>query len=289
MDLKEARVYDLFISNHTEFVLRSAVISGLSDEVFQIAGNLVADTMDHPKLWTINTRGSIKAYLLLLESWLTDRQFQSFNSFDSLLIESLLLNRAGKLLTLADETGLIHACIGAMIQKRLTLLLSSVNKSQWARIHGLHKMRGVEKDLWKKHLAGAGASAYVINRLASREHSRIFPATIEEDLTMGIDLFWNESPWRIAISVKCTTGNQIYPVHVRKDMTEIAHSETTLSLLKNVNGLEKKYLEPFEPVVIYVGNQNGGMLSDTTFTPQWDETLFRKIWRENKALHIVSN
>ncbi|MBI2473717.1 hypothetical protein HYV70_04150 [Candidatus Uhrbacteria bacterium] len=276
-------MYDLFVFGHREFSLIDARRIFLSDNAFYVAGDLAASSLNPSILTDINSTSSMKDHVTLAKQWLEKllKHYPGFSPWEQFLVEAILLNKAALILTNLGYMGSFSASLGAMIQQRMTLVLSVVEKNQWSRIQGMHKLRGVDGDQWKRHITGADAAAYVLTSLANRENARIFLPSIYEDAKDGIDLFWLEHPFRIAVSVKCVRGSEIQAWHATQEMTETSRIDME-RLLKGLRHIQMFPGVDVEPVVVHVGNINGGSVSTGNFNINWAEELLTQIHAQRR-------
>jgi len=284
-------VYDLFVFDHREFSLIDNRRVFLSDVAFTVAADLAAKALNPSLLKSIDSSSSMEDHVRVADQWLEQilkLQIEEFASLEQCLVEAILLNKATLSLTNLGGIGTFCASLGAMIQQRLTLVFSVVDKNQWSRIQKMYKLHGVDGNQWKRHIAGADAAAYVLMTLANRENARIFLPSILEDVKDGIDLFWLERPFRIAVSVKCVRGSEIQAWHVTQELTQTAQADMN-RLLRGLCQMTQDV--EMEPVVVHVGNVNGGPLLRGNFNENWPQELLAQMHHQRRRglLSLVEN
>ncbi len=269
-------MYDVFVFDHREFTFADGAPSGLQNIAFLVAEELTTAPLHLPNFFPINRRHTLENQICIAHDWL-ERVLKNqprLWTLERLLVEAILLNRAMHMLMSAESASMLSAPLGVMIQQRLTLIFSVVNQSQWSRIHGMHQLAGVNSEQWKRHIAGADAAAYVLTTLAHRDTARVFLPSPSEDATAGVDLFWFEHPFRIAVSVKCIQGHEVHAWHwMQRELAD----PVQMDMKRLLRGLYHIQMTPgidMEPVVVYVGKMVGSPLCAGNFEEAWvDEIL----------------
>jgi len=150
----------------------------------------------------------------ILKNNLSERLDESIRSDDELLLEIVLLHKL--MLTFVDDDPdqalrLAQKAVGAMLQRKLMLLMAAICAEQRNHFFSFYKLPGIDRRVWEIHIAGAMAAAHVLLTLCHRPEARVFLPTIGEDVLNGIDLFWVEAEKLIAVSIKSVPLNQRMP------------------------------------------------------------------------------
>ncbi len=159
----------------------------------------------------------------------------------------------------------MRAAIGFLTQQELTLLLLDIDPLQLNRLWLLGSSQGLHQRSWQRQISGARAMAHVISSQSTRPEATLLLPTGDEDISLGIDLYWLEGDLNLCLSVKSQSsldGTQLILAHGDfgkhkgpkvKDQWNIQTG--ALRLQERLRGLG--FPRTFEPVLIRIGYPNG--------------------------------
>ena len=261
----------------------------IPDKIFKQALELAAQHIPHPDRTILNgsqSKGFISQFYGLHLRGKTPYAKQP----DRSLLEVIVLHKWFlDVQHLQCEQGIaLRAGIGTMMQRKLTLLLLELNLNQWNRIYKLGRARGLSERQWRINIAGASAAAYTIMALCKRQNATVLLPSAHEDVVHGIDVFWLEGNFSMAVSVKARVdvsrvrawwidsepkGRNLQGLE--RERARIARGARNCSNEQAREGTPRR----FEPILVHVGKERGKpiRLNLCRQRTTWPETLLDQI------------
>lgn len=256
-------MHDGFHELHTKLVFRDQPQVCVSETAFRMAQVAAAKDLDAPN------RGRA---LMGNESYDRHRQFYELHLKGGMDAYSDLSHRVDRALVEVvvlhnflrkEETGEKNntypvkrsiAVLGWMIQERLHHILLQTGNNSFLQLMKLRQAYGIVKDNWETRLVGASAESKAMMLLSRVKELRLYPATLFEDVELGID-FFIEMPegTGACVSVKTDVGG------TTRFLFESAagYKEAWTRISVGTERFRCKYTQDWRPILILVGKPRG--------------------------------
>jgi len=289
-------VIDGFLGNHQQITHVSHETRHVPQVVFDKASQLAAERIPHPDISPLGNRRSIRLISMFyeLQLGLIDLPFARFpyrHIYNVVVLHkwSLHVDR-----DTSEQGRSLRSTLGAMIQRRLTLLLCDMDFRAWDTLYHLGRTPGLNRHAWERELTGANTAAYAALTLCARPSAIVLLSNLYEDVDLGIDLFWLEGDHDIAVSVKTNTGESgVRFSWLEHGLSKREYDDLPNDLKKVSRGARQLTEEQgrihssrvFEPVLVQVGKQFGYPVPlNITFDRQtWPQQLLQTLDRSENT------
>lgn len=207
---------DGFHQHHSQLVFRDHNRVRLSEAAFQAARRAAARSLDPPDRAFLRSNGSYERHRLFYEYHLVEKMDAYSRNLpskiDRMLVETVILQDFLRMeeaspFRESSSVGRSIAVLGWMIQERLGYIILQTGDRSYKELLRLRHAHGINTDAWGSRLVGATAQAKAIMQISRARDLRLYPATLVDDVKMGIDfLVETHNGSGACVSVKTDVG-----------------------------------------------------------------------------------
>lgn len=278
---------DGFLEVHTQIVFKDRTQGCLSEEAFHAARSAAARHLDQPDRSFLRENGSHDRHRLFYEYHLArgmDAYSNLSSQIDRTLVEVVTLHSFLLMEEMNERSNTPSvkrsiSALGWMIQERLRYIFLQTGNNSLRQLIEMRMEYGIRKDSWETRIVGASAEAKAMMQLSCLNGLRLYPATLFEDVVLGIDFFVQTLEGAGAcISVKTDVGGKTRFLLE----SETDYEEAWTRIAQGTTRFREYTQRCWRPVLVLMGKPKGGNinLAQEGHITGWHKTLKRILTKE---------